>query len=109
MSVTPSWAMTDPSRNSTIECTTDCGWITTSICDAGTPNSQWASITSSPLFISVAESIVIFRPMRQVGCCSASLARTPASSAAGRPRNGPPDAVSTIRSSSEPSRPCRHW
>ena len=31
MSVTPSCAMIDPSRNSTIECTTDCGWITTSI------------------------------------------------------------------------------
>ena len=34
---------------------------------AATSNSQRASITSSPLFISVAESIVIFGPIRQVG------------------------------------------
>ena len=33
-----------------------------------TPNSQCASITSSPLFISVAESIVILRPICHVGC-----------------------------------------
>ena len=35
-------------------------------------NSQCASMTSRPLFISVAESMVIFGPMRQVGWRSAS-------------------------------------
>ena len=40
--------------------------------EAGTPNSQRASITSRPLFIRVAESIVILGPMRQVGWASAS-------------------------------------
>ena len=39
----------------------------------GAPNSQCASITSRPLFISVAESIVIFGPICQVGCFSASF------------------------------------
>src|SRR5436190_1120228 len=29
MSATPSWARTDPSTYSTIECTIDCGWTTT--------------------------------------------------------------------------------
>ena len=32
-----------------------------------TPNSHRASMTSRPLFISVAESTVIFGPMRHVG------------------------------------------
>ena len=36
------------------------------------PNSQCASITSRPLFMSVAESMVIFAPMFQVGCRMAS-------------------------------------
>src|SRR2546421_601273 len=54
MSVIPSWAITEPSINSTSEWTIDCGWMTTSIWSALTPNSQCASITSSPLFISVA-------------------------------------------------------
>ena len=73
------------------------------------PKSQCASITSSPLFISVAESIVIFRPIRHVGCFSASAADTAARSDAGRPRNGPPDAVRMSRRTSARSRPCRHW
>ena len=81
--------MIEPSTNSTIECTIDCGWITTSIASAGTSNSQRASITSSPLFISVAESIVILRPIRHVGWRSASPAptrsRCDAASAAERP------------------------
>ena len=37
-----------------------------------TPNSQCASMTSSPLFISVAESIVIFGPSARSDGCSAS-------------------------------------
>ena len=62
----------------------------------GTPNSQCASITSRPLFIIVAESTVILRPMRQFGCAQASSGVTFASSASGRVRNGPPEAVSRI-------------
>ena len=109
MSVGPSWAMIDPSRSSTIECTTDCGWITTSICPGPTPNSQRASITSRPLFISVAESMVIFRPIRHVGWRSASSGPTFLSSAAEWLRNGPPDAVRISRPISPRLRPCRHW
>ena len=51
------------------------GWMTTSIRSGGRPNSQRASITSSALFISVAESTVIFGPIRQVGCRRASSRR----------------------------------
>ena len=76
---------------------------------ARTPKSQWASITSRPLFISVAESMVIFRPIRQVGCRSASAADTLASSrrrpaAKGPAGGGQHDAAST----SDAARPCRH-
>ena len=73
------------------------GWITTSIASRGTPNSQCASITSSPLFIIVAESTLILRPITQFGCAHASSGVTRASSASGRVRNGPPDAVSRMR------------
>ena len=45
----------------------DWGWTTTSICSYGVPNRWWASISSSPLFIRVAESIVILPPIAQVG------------------------------------------
>ena len=64
---------------------------------AGTPNSSCASITSSPLFISVDESTEIFGPIVHVGCANASSIVTLASSSRDRPRNGPPDAVSTMR------------
>ena len=63
MSGVPSCALIAPSSNSTIECTTDCGWISTEIRSAGIPKSQRASITSNPLLTSVAESIVILAPM----------------------------------------------
>ncbi len=56
----------------------------------GVPNRWWASISSRPLFISVAESIVILPPIAQVGCASASSTVTSSSSARERPRNGPP-------------------
>ena len=77
MSGSPSCASTEPSTNSTSECTIDCGWTTTSTRSGGTSKSQRASITSSPLFISVAESIVIFGPISQFGWRSASLDRRP--------------------------------
>ena len=67
-----------------------CGWITTSICSGGTPNSQCASITSRPLFIIVAESTEILRPITQLGCAHASSGVTCGSSASGRVRKGPP-------------------
>ena len=62
----------------------------------GSPNSWCASITSRPLFISVAESIVIFcahapgRVGERVGRGRRRRARR-----ARRPRNGPPEAVMT--------------
>ena len=49
-----------------------CLWITTSTWSAVTENSQPASMTSSPLFTSVAESIVIFLPIFQFGFFRAS-------------------------------------
>ena len=52
--------------------TIDCGCTTTSMRSYGRPNRKCASITSRPLFISVAESIVILAPMSHVGCASAS-------------------------------------
>ena len=83
------------------------GWTTTSMRSYGTSNSQCASITSRPLFISVAESTVIFAPIVHVGCASAcsrrdrrQLARAPS------PRNGPPEAVSTS-DSTRPRGACR--
>src|SRR3954447_2122972 len=68
-------------------------------------------MTSSPLFIRVLESIVIFGPMFQVGCWSACSTPTSARSAAVRPRNGPPLAVRTILDSSRPGCPLerRPW
>ena len=71
--------------------------MTTSIWSARTPNSQCASITSRPLFISVAESIVIFAPhppgrmAQRVGCGDVRQLESR------RPRNGPPDAVRISR------------
>ena len=110
MSVTPSCAMIEPSTSSTIECTIDCGCTRTSIRSGETSNSQRASITSSPLFINVAESIVIFGPIVHVGCRSASSGVTvrdvgePA--CRGRVR---PEAVRINRRTSAGDRPCRHW
>ena len=93
MSGGPMWASIAPSASSTSPWISDCGWTTTSIRSYGVPNRWWASITSRPLFISVAESIVILPPIAQVGCASASSTVTSASSARERPRNGPPLAV----------------
>ena len=75
----------------------------------GMPKRKCASISSSPLFASVAESIVIFGPMRHVGCASASSGVTSASSSRVRPRNGPPEPVSTSVSHLVGRGPSRHW
>ena len=75
----------------------------------GTSNSQRASMTSRPLFISVAESTVIFGPIDQVGWRSASAGVTARRRSAGQPRKGPPEAVRTRRATSAGGRPSRHW
>ena len=72
MSFFASCATSEPSTNSTKEWISDCGWMTTSIRSPGRPKRKCASMTSRPLFIIVAESIVIFGPIFQVGCASAS-------------------------------------
>ena len=64
---------------------------------------------SSPLFISVAESMVIFAPIFQVGCLSASSTVMLANFSGGHSRNGPPEAVSKIRWTSPRLWPTRHW
>ena len=66
-------------------------------------------MTSSPLFMSVDESMDIFAPMFHVGCASAWAGVMAASSARVRPRNGPPDAVTHRRATSRASSPKRHW
>ena len=114
MSGLPSCAITEPSTYSTIEWTTLCGWITTSICSGRASNSQCASITSSPLFIMVAESTEILRPITQLGCAQACSGVTCGRRSSGVARNGPPEAVSRMRRTParcrSPSKPRgRHW
>ena len=58
--------------------------------------SRTASITSKPLFIIVAESMVMRRPIFHVGCFSAWATVIFANSSRGVCRNGPPEAVSHI-------------
>ena len=105
----PSCAFTAPSANCTIECITDCGCTTTSMSSAPTPKSHFASITSNPLFIIEAESMVIFAPILQLGCLSACSFVTFSSCAMSQVRNGPPDAVSISFSTLLPISPARHW
>ena len=57
-------------------------------------------MTSSPLFIIEAESMVIFWPMLQFGCFSACASVACSMSAAAQVRNGPPEAVMMTRTSS---------
>ena len=89
MSGGPRWASIAPSASCTSPCTSDCGCTTTSIRSYGVPNRWWASISSRPLFISVAESIVILPPIAQVGCASASSTVTSSSSARRAPAKRP--------------------
>ena len=71
-------------------CTTTCTW------SISTPNSQRASMTSNPLLTMVEESMVSLCPMDQLGCFNASSSRTFSSCSLVNPRNGPPEAVSSI-------------
>src|SRR2546427_12798534 len=105
----PTCASTEPSTNSTNACTTDCGCATTSTAGYGNANRKCASITSSALLTRVAESTVIFFPMRHVGWRSASSTVAPATRSGVQVRNGPPDAVRMSRSSSVGRRPVMHW
>ena len=68
-----------------------------SIRSYGVPNRWWASISSRPLFMKVAESIVILPPITQVGCWSACSTLTPSRSAPAPPERAP-QAVTTSRS-----------
>jgi len=71
------------------------------------PNSQWASMTSSPLLTRVAESTVMRDPIRQVGCCSTSSGVALERRSRGQSRSAPPEAVSTTLTISSGERPCK--
>lgn len=73
------------------------------------PNSRCVSISSRPLFTSVAEFRVFIGPIDQVGWAPACSGVTDSSRSAGQPRNGPPEAVSTSRATSSGLPPRRHW
>ena len=98
--IAPSCASIEPSTYSTSECTMLCAVNHAHRPAAGgRPNSRQASISSRPLFINVAESTEILRPITQRGCAHASVGRD---ALRRRPlqvcrRNGPPDAVSSMR------------
>ena len=70
--------------------------MTTSIWSGVKLKSHLASIISSPLFIRVAESMVIFAPIFQLGCCNAWSLFTFTRKFGFFPRNGPPLAVKII-------------
>ena len=81
---------------------------------AGRPNNHAASITSSPLFIIVAESTLILRPMTQLGWAQAASGDIAANCSSGVSRNGPPEAVSSSSSTPAGASPQRkslgrHW
>ena len=103
----PSWAIVDPSWNSTIEWICCWGCTTTSMRSKGMSKSRWASMTSSPLLTSVAEFVVMTRPMEKFGWARACCGVTSARSARLRPRNGPPLAVTTRRRTSSARPPRR--
>ena len=110
MSGVPSWARIDPSSYSTIECTVLWGWMTTSTRSGTVSNSQHASMTSSALFIMVAESTEILGPISQFGWAQAASGVTDSRSRGDRSRNGPPEAVSRIRRTpARGARTGRHW
>ena len=98
MSGVPNCATTELSTYCTMEWITLCGWITTWICAGVTPNRNLASMTSSALFIMVAESTEILRPMTQLGWAQASSGVTSRKVEGSRVRNGPPEAVKIILS-----------
>ena len=82
-------AISDPSAKAMSPWTIDWGWTTTSSRSAGRPNRWWASISSSPLFMRPAESIVTFRPITQFGWASACSRVAAEMRSALHSRNGP--------------------
>src|SRR5215467_6550964 len=108
MSGVDNCASIEPSTNSTIEWTTLCGCTTTETRAISMSNSQRASIISRPLLNSVAESIVILRPITQEGCFNARSTVMLANSDLGVLRNGPPDAVSQSLRTEPGGFPSRH-
>ena len=66
-------------------------------------------MTSRPLFMSVAESTVILRPMLQLGCFRASATLTVFSFSTGQSRKAPPEAVRMILRRPFSGKPCMHW
>ena len=57
----------------------------------------------------VAESIVFFTPMRQVGCAIAASSVASRISASSRSQKGPPDAVTIKRATRSGGSPATHW
>ncbi len=89
-----------------------CGCTSTSTWLTGRPYRWQASMTSSPLFMRLAESTEILAPMLQFGWFRAWAGVTEARKAASLPRNGPPEAVRMSLESSLPSAsawPHRAW
>src|ERR1035437_3671048 len=82
--------------------------MTTEIAEKGTSYSQCASMISRPLLAMVAESIVIFAPIRHVGWRSACSGVAVARSATLACRKGPPEAVSSKRATLAWRSPTRH-
>src|SRR5215211_7617721 len=100
---------TEPSLKKAPPWTTDWRCTTTRTSSNATSKRWCASITSRPLFIMVAESMVIFGPIRHVGCASASLGPASTSLAFSKEKKGPPEAVNNISLISSPRLPSRHW
>ena len=71
-------------------------------------NKNLASITSSPLFIRVDESIVTLFPIIQLGCFKASSFVTFLRKSISFPLNGPPEAVRISFSIDSFFSPCKH-
>ena len=91
-----------------------CGCTTTSMASGGRSNSQQASINSSPLFMRLAESTEILRPMDQLGCAQACSGVAASICARDHWRKGPPEAVSStlhtpVREGRVDAEAGRHW
>src|SRR5207245_322993 len=109
MSGRPSWAITERSAYSPSEWMMLSRWTTTSIFEAGMSNSHRASTTSRPLFIRVAESMVILSPIFQFGCLRACSTVTSRSCSLVRFQSGPPEAVRMSRRMSSTRCPSMDW
>ena len=93
-------AIVAPSTNVTMEWTMDCGCTVTSMMSGEMPKSSVASINSRPLFTIVAEFRVFICPIDHVGCAAACAGVASHICSRVCPRKGPPEAVSTKRSTS---------